>query len=154
MDESSEGSSDEAATAPEATDEDVEAAISGVVGPQESEATGESASDSPSESPAEKAPGEDPDPDELPQGIHNAPASAEDGSHTLLEEYERENEPRWKTLARQGAFWAGATAVAVAVTLTAVVSLRQSGLSDGVAFILASVGMALMVGFVFLSLRR
>ncbi|WP_254830051.1 hypothetical protein [Haloglomus salinum] len=169
MDESSEGGQSEDTVDPEATDEDVEAAINGVEtapggssGAQHDPEEPSLSPDGPAESPAEGAsgpdsgPGLDSDsgPGDLPEEVINAPASAEDGDHTLLEDYERENEPRWKTLARKGAFWVGATAVAVAVTLTAVVSLRQSGLSDGVAFILASVGMAVMVGFVFLSLRR
>jgi hypothetical protein len=168
MDESSEGQSEDTVD-PEATDEDVEAAINGVeTAPGESNGP-QNDPDGPAASPHESAdpvaegapspdsgPGldSDSDPGDLPDEVINAPASAEDGEHTLLEDYERENEPRWKGAVRKGAFWVGATAVAVAVTLTAVVSLRQSGLSDGVAFILASVGMAVMVGFVFLSLRR
>ncbi|PSP98302.1 hypothetical protein BRC89_08170 [Halobacteriales archaeon QS_4_70_19] len=84
----------------------------------------------------------------------NAPKSAGEGGHTLLEEYERENASPWRGRLRTAAFWVGATAVAVAVTLTAVVSLRRSGLSDGLAFVLGSVGMAIVVGFVFLSVRR
>ncbi|WP_276257830.1 hypothetical protein [Haloglomus litoreum] len=133
MDESPDGDGTDASS-PEATDEGVETAVEGA----ESADTQEG----------------DEGPGTLPDEILNAPASAEEGGHTLLEEYERENESRWRSLARQGAFWVVATGAAVAVTLTAVVSLRQSGLSDGLAFILASVGMALMVGLVFLSLRR
>lgn len=90
---------------------------------------------------------------ELRQADLSAPASATDGEHTLLEEYEREQESVWKGRLRTAAFWLGATGVSVAVTLTAIVSLTSSGLSDGVAFILASVGMAVIVGFVFLSIR-
>lgn len=92
--------------------------------------------------------------EELPDGILDAPTSAEEGDHTLLEEYERENASPWRGRLRTAAFWVGATVAAVAVTLTAVVSLRQSGLSDGLAFVLGCVGMAVVVGFVFLSLRR
>ncbi|WP_254821615.1 hypothetical protein [Haloglomus halophilum] len=162
MDESSEGQSEDTVD-PEATDEDVEAAINGVETAPDGSSAPQNDPDEPAASPDESAepvaegapsPDSDPDPGDLPDEVINAPASAEDGEHTLLEDYERENEPRWKGAARKGAFWVGATAVAVAVTLTAVVSLRQSGLSDGVAFILASVGMAVMVGFVFLSLNR
>lgn len=165
MDESSEGSRAGDAVDPEATDEDVEAAINGVeaptdrpsgsdMDPEEPGPTADEPGGVADEPAASEAPDSDPDPGDLPDEIINAPTSAEEGSHTLLEDYERENEPRWKKLARQAAFWVGATAVAVAVTLTAVVSLRQSGLSDGLAFIIASVGMAVMVGFVFLSLNR
>lgn len=89
----------------------------------------------------------------LPADVLNAPASAEEADHTLLEEYQREQESGWKGNLRTGAFWLGATGVSVAVTLTAIVSLTASGLSDGLAFVLASVGMAVIVGFVFLSLR-
>jgi hypothetical protein len=159
MDESSDGDGTDDSS-PEATDEDVEAAVNGA------ESVGEpGAGEAPQRGPggrdgtspgAGTPPDDDPEsgPEELPDEILNAPASAEEGDHTLLDEYERENEPRWRSLVRQGAFWVVATGAAVAVTLTAVVSLRQSGLSDGLAFILASVGMALMVGLVFLSLRR
>lgn len=126
---------------PGATDEDVEAAVSSAeseVGPATGGDTGE----------VDSGPGAG-----LPDDVLNAPASAEEADHTLLEEYQREQESGWKGTLRTAAFWLGATAVSVAVTLTAIVSLTGSGLSDGVAFILASVGMAVIVGFVFLSLR-
>lgn len=173
MDESPDGDGTDDGS-PEATDEDVEAAVNGT-----ESADGHGAGEEPRRGPEDhdgtdgRAPREGADrdgagpgggtpPDDepesgtegLPDEVLNAPASAEAGDHTLLDEYERENEPRWRALVRQGAFWVVATGAAVAVTLTAVVSLRQSGLSDGLAFIIASVGMALMVGLVFLSLRR
>jgi hypothetical protein len=91
---------------------------------------------------------------ELRQADLSAPASAGDGDHTLLEEYEREQEPAWKSYARTAAFWGGATLASVALTTTAFVSLVESGLSQGVAFFAASVALAIVVGFVFLSLNR
>jgi hypothetical protein len=138
MDESPGGRND---VEPGATDEDVEAAVSNA----EPEAD-LMASEDTDESSAGPGAG-------LPDDVLNAPASAEEADHTLLEEYEREQESVWKGRLRTAAFWLGATGVSVAVTLTAIVSLTSSGLSDGVAFILASVGMAVIVGFVFLSIR-
>ena len=91
---------------------------------------------------------------ELRQADLSAPASATDGEHTLLEEYEREQEATWKSYARTAAFWVGATLASVALTTTAFVSLVESGLSQGVAFFAASVALAVVVGFVFLSLNR
>lgn len=84
----------------------------------------------------------------------SAPASAAEGDHTLLEEHERQHEPAWKSTARTGAFWGGATLASVALTTTAFVSLVRSGLSQGVAFFAATVAFAIVVGFVFLSLKR
>jgi hypothetical protein len=128
---------------PEATDADVEAAVSRAqTTDTDTSADDDGAADAP------------PDPTDLPEGILNAPESAEGTGHTLLEEHERETEAGWKAAIRTGAFWLGATAVAVAVTLTAIVSLRGIGLSDSLSFILASVGMSVIVGLVFLSLQR
>ncbi|TSD15353.1 hypothetical protein DP107_05785 [Haloglomus irregulare] len=136
MDESPHGDSD---GGPGATDADVEAAVTGVEGE-----TGQRRAD---DAPAD-------DPEDLPDGVLNAPTSAEEAGHTLLEDHERETRSPWRNRLRLGAFWAGATTVALAVTLTAIVSLRRSGFSDGLAFVLGSVGMAVVVGFVFLSVRR
>ena len=136
MDESPHGDSD---GGPGATDADVEAAVAGAEGE-----TGQRRAD---DAPAD-------DPEDLPDGVLNAPTSAEEAGHTLLEDHERETRSPWRNRLRLGAFWAGATTVALAVTLTAIVSLRRSGFSDGLAFVLGSVGMAVVVGFVFLSVRR
>jgi hypothetical protein len=136
MDESPHGDSD---GGPGATDADVEAAVAGA-----EEETGQRRAD---DAPAD-------DPEDLPDGVLNAPTSAEEAGHTLLEDHERETRSPWRDRLRLGAFWAGATTVALAVTLTAIVSLRRSGFSDGLAFVLGSVGMAVVVGFVFLSVRR
>ena len=136
MDESPHGDSD---GGPGATGADVEAAVTGVEGE-----TGQRRAD---DAPAD-------DPEDLPDGVLNAPTSAEEAGHTLLEDHERETRSPWRDRLRLGAFWAGATTVALAVTLTAIVSLRRSGFSDGLAFVLGSVGMAVVVGFVFLSVRR
>ena len=136
MDESPHGDSD---GGPGATDADVEAAVTGVEGE-----TGQRRAD---DAPAD-------DPEDLPDGVLNAPTTAEEAGHTLLEDHERETRSPWRDRLRLGAFWAGATTVALAVTLTAIVSLRRSGFSDGLAFVLGSVGMAVVVGFVFLSVRR
>jgi hypothetical protein len=136
MDESPHGDSD---GGPGATDADVEAAVAGAEGE-----TGQRRAD---DAPAD-------DPEDLPDGVLNAPTSAEEAGHTLLEDHERETRSPWRDRLRLGAFWAGATTVALAVTLTAIVSLRRSGFSDGLAFVLGSVGMAVVVGFVFLSVRR
>ncbi|MFB6205886.1 MAG: hypothetical protein ABEJ05_05085 [Haloglomus sp.] len=138
---------------PEATDADVEAAIDDVV-------DGDGSDDGPVSAvtdvggPTQAAGADEPGLEDLPDEMLDTPTSAEDGDHTLLEEHERQTESALKSYARLGAFWGGATVVAVAVTLTAIVSLRQAGLSDGPAFVLASVGMAVIVGLVFLSLRR
>ena len=138
MDESPDGDGVE----PEATDADVEAAVTGAEG-------------EPGRGQADDAPtGDEPARDDLPEGVLNAPTSAEEAGHTLLEDYERGNESPWRDRLRLGAFWAGATAVAVAVTLTAVASLQRSGFPDGLAFVLGSVGMAVVVGVVFLSVQR
>jgi hypothetical protein len=166
MDEPSEETPDEAESAvpPDATDEDVESAISdvertatrgpapGADGGEDSPTAGESVDTPASEEPSDAA-DEAELPEELREGDLAAPASAEEGGHTLLEEYEREQEPSWRSRLRQGAFWVAAIAVAVGLTLGGVVSLTESGFSDGAAFIIASVGMAVMVGFVFLSLQ-
>ena len=136
MDESPQGAGGGGPGAPEA---DVEAAVPGVEGE-----TGQRRAD---DAPADAPP-------DLPDGVLNAPTSAEEAGHTLLEDHERETRSPWRNRLRLGAFWAGATTVALAVTLTAIVSLRRSGFSDGLAFVLGSVGMAVVVGFVFLSVRR
>lgn len=143
MDESPRGDSD---GGPGATDADVEAAVTGVEGE-----TGRRRAD---DAPADDPEADEPPPEDLPAGVLNAPTSAEEAGHTLLEDHERETRSPWRDRLRLGAFWAGATGVALAVTLTAIVSLRRSGFSDGLAFVLGSVGMAVVVGFVFLSVRR
>ena len=139
-------SPDEDGVEPEATDADVEAAVSGAEG----EPDRDHASD---ERPSDPA-ADEPTPADLPDGVLNAPTSAEDAGHTLLEDHERENRSPWRDRLRTGAFWVAATAVAVAVTLTAVASLRRTGFSGRMAFILGSVGMAVVVGVVFLSVQR
>jgi hypothetical protein len=146
MDESSDRSPDESPR--EATDEEVESAIADAEvargGGPGTDARGGEGRAEPSSGPGEA---------DIPESDLAAPASAGDGGHTLLEEYERQQESAWRKRLRQGAFWGVAIAVAVGLTLGGVVSLTESGLSDGVAFIVASVGMAVMVGIVFLSLR-